>query len=59
MRLNSIVYEYPFSPPRFKDIIDQLHSSQIFFTLDLKNAFFMVKSEENSRKRAYLVTRSD
>lgn len=46
---NKCIIRTPFRMPTFESILLQLHGAQYFSTIDLKNAFFHIELEENSR----------
>jgi len=49
-RLNRKIVKDRYPLPLIDDQLDRLQSAKIFTTLDLKNRFFYVKVDENSRK---------
>lgn len=55
-RLNKKTVREHFPLPMIDDVIDKLHSAEVFTTLDLKNVFFHVDVKENSRKYTAFVT---
>lgn len=55
-KLNKKVIKDRFPLPLIDDILDKLHSATTFSTIDLKNGFFHVPIEEQSRKYTSFVT---
>ncbi|GBN01638.1 Retrovirus-related Pol polyprotein from transposon 297 [Araneus ventricosus] len=49
-RLNKVVVKDRFPLPLIEDILDRLQGSRVFSTIDLKNAFFHVDVNKDSRK---------
>ena len=49
-KLNHKIVKDRFPLHLTEDVLDQLGKTKVFTTLDLKNRFFHVKIEENSRK---------
>ncbi|GBO12528.1 Retrovirus-related Pol polyprotein from transposon 17.6 [Araneus ventricosus] len=52
--LNQVKDRYPL--PLIEEVLDQLHSGKFFSTIDLKNRFFHVEMEEDSKKFTSFVT---
>lgn len=46
---NRSIHRTPFKMPTFESILMELHGAQWFSTIDLKNAFFHIELDENSR----------
>ena len=55
-KLNRKIVKDRFPLPLIEDVLDQLGRAKVFTTLDLKNGFFHVEIEENSRKYSAFVT---
>ncbi|GBM06208.1 Retrovirus-related Pol polyprotein from transposon 297, partial [Araneus ventricosus] len=55
-RLNKVVVKDRFPLPLIEDILDRLQGSRVFSTIDLKNAFFHVDVNKDSRKYTSFVT---
>ena len=49
-RLNKVTVKDSYPIPNIEEILDNLGSAQYFTTLDMKNGFFQVEVEENSRQ---------
>lgn len=54
--INKVIIRDHFPLPLIEDQLDRLHDAQIFSTTDLKNGFFHVDAEKNSRKFTSFVT---
>lgn len=46
---NKCIFRTPFKMPTFESILLQLHGAKCFSTIDLKNAFFHIELDKNSR----------
>lgn len=46
---NRTIHRTPFKMPTFESILMELHGAQWFSTIDLKNAFFHIELDSNSR----------
>lgn len=57
-RINKSVVKDRYPLPLIEDLLDKLQGSVVFSTLDLKNGFFHVPVEEESRKYTSFVTHS-
>ncbi|GBM43296.1 Retrovirus-related Pol polyprotein from transposon 297 [Araneus ventricosus] len=55
-KLNKVVVKDRFPLPLIEDILDRLQGSRVFSTIDLKNAFFHVDVNKDSRKYTSFVT---
>ncbi|GBL87911.1 Retrovirus-related Pol polyprotein from transposon 297 [Araneus ventricosus] len=55
-KLNKVVVKDRFPLPLLEDILDRLQGSRVFSTIDLKNAFFHVNVNKDSRKYTSFVT---
>ncbi|GBL89286.1 Retrovirus-related Pol polyprotein from transposon 297 [Araneus ventricosus] len=55
-RLNKVVVKDRFPLPLIEDILDRLQGSRVFSTIDLKNPFFHVDVNKDSRKYTSFVT---
>ncbi|GBN87706.1 Transposon Ty3-G Gag-Pol polyprotein [Araneus ventricosus] len=55
-KLNKVVVKDRFPLPLIEDILDRLQGSCVFSTIDLKNAFFHVDVNKDSRKYTSFVT---
>ncbi|XP_076642233.1 uncharacterized protein LOC143353023 [Halictus rubicundus] len=55
-RLNNKIVKDRYPLPLIEDHLDRLQDARIFSTLDLKNGFFRVEIEKNSRKYTTFVT---
>lgn len=55
-KLNRKIIKDRFPLPLIDDVLDKLHHAKVFSTLDLKNGFFHVPVEEDSRQYTSFVT---
>lgn len=55
-KLNKVIEKDEHPLPLIEDILDKLEDSRVFSTLDLKNGFFHVPVEQESRKYTAFVT---
>ncbi|GBM70489.1 Retrovirus-related Pol polyprotein from transposon 297 [Araneus ventricosus] len=55
-KLNKVIVKDRFPLPLIEDILDRLIGSRVFSTIDLKNAFFHVDVNKDSRKYTSFVT---
>ncbi|XP_076393341.1 uncharacterized protein LOC143265399 [Megachile rotundata] len=55
-KLNKIVEKDRFPLPLTEELLDRLQNARIFCTIDLKNAFFHITVDENSRKFTSFIT---
>ncbi|GBM30208.1 Retrovirus-related Pol polyprotein from transposon 297 [Araneus ventricosus] len=55
-KLNKVIVKDRFTLPLIEDILDRLQGSHVFSTIDLKNAFFHVDVNKDSRKYTSFVT---
>ena len=55
-RINKIVVKDRYPLPLIEDVLDKLQEARVFSTLDLKNGFFHVKVDGESRKYTAFVT---
>ncbi|GBM17825.1 Retrovirus-related Pol polyprotein from transposon 297 [Araneus ventricosus] len=55
-KLNKVIVKDRFHLPLIEDILDRLQGSRVFITIDLKNAFFHVDVNKDSRKYTSFVT---
>lgn len=46
---NRMIYRTPFKMPTFESILMELHGAEWFSTIDMKNAFFHIELDQNSR----------
>lgn len=58
-QLNKKIIKDRYPLPLIEDQIDQLQETKVFTTLDLKNGFFHVPIDENSRKYTAFITAFD
>ncbi|GFV25821.1 retrovirus-related Pol polyprotein from transposon 17.6 [Trichonephila clavipes] len=57
-KINSKTEKDRYPLPLIEEVLDQLQSGNFFLTIDLKNGFFHVEMEENSKKFTSFVTHS-
>ncbi|GBO18018.1 Retrovirus-related Pol polyprotein from transposon 17.6 [Araneus ventricosus] len=55
-KLNTKTVKDRYPLPLIEEVLDQLYSGKFFSTIDLKNGFFHVEMEENSKKFTSFVT---
>ncbi|GBO22891.1 Transposon Tf2-9 polyprotein [Araneus ventricosus] len=55
-KLNAKTVKDRYPLPLIEEVLDQLHSGKFFSTIDLKNGFFHVEMEEDSKKFTSFVT---
>lgn len=55
-KLNKVIEKDGQPLPLIEDLLDKLEDSRVFSTLDLKNGFFHVPVEKQSRKYTAFVT---